>query len=68
MVTGQLIKSALDRGFRRIIMGIGGSATNDGGAGMAQALGVKFLDSQREELPEGGGALSWSDGDRPKLT
>ena len=56
--TGQLIKSALDSGFRRIIMGIGGSATNDGGAGMAQALGVKFLDSQREELPKGGGALS----------
>ena len=56
--TGQLIKSALDSGFRRFIMGIGGSATNDGGAGMAKALGVKFLDSRREELPKGGGGLS----------
>ncbi len=40
--TGQLIKDALDRGVRKILLGIGGSATNDGGAGMAQALGVKF--------------------------
>jgi glycerate 2-kinase len=56
--TGELIKSALDRGFKKIIIGIGGSATNDGGAGMARALGVKFLDSKGKELPEGGGALA----------
>ena len=56
--TGQLMKSAMDRGFRKLIIGMGGSATNDGGAGMARALGVKFLDSQGWELPEGGAALS----------
>lgn len=56
--TGELIKSALDNGFRKIIMGIGGSATNDGGAGMAQALGIRFLDSQKRELAPGGGDLS----------
>jgi len=56
--TGQLITSVLDHGFRRIIMGIGGSATNDGGAGMARALGVKFLNSRGHELPQGGEALS----------
>lgn len=43
--TGELLVDAMKRGARRIIIGIGGSATNDGGAGMAQALGVKFLDS-----------------------
>jgi glycerate kinase len=56
--TGQLMKSAMDRGFRKLIIGIGGSATNDGGAGMARALGVRFLDSKGGELPEGGAALS----------
>lgn len=55
--TGQLIKEALDRGFRKIIIGLGGSATNDGGAGMAQALGAKFLDMDGNELPYGGMAL-----------
>lgn len=55
--TGQLIGSALDHGVRRIIVGIGGSATNDGGAGMAQALGARFVDSQGRELPRGGGSL-----------
>jgi glycerate kinase len=44
--TGELIADALDRGARRLIVGIGGSATNDGGAGMAQALGVRFLDAR----------------------
>jgi glycerate kinase len=44
--TGELIADALDRGARRILIGIGGSATNDGGAGMAQALGVRFLDER----------------------
>jgi glycerate kinase len=55
--TGQLIKAALDRGIRKLIIGIGGSATNDGGVGMAQALGVKFLDNEGNELPRGGAAL-----------
>ncbi len=55
--TGELIRAALDFGCRRLIVGIGGSATNDGGAGMAQALGVKFLDDQGCELPLGGAAL-----------
>ena len=55
--TGELIKYALDEGARRILIGIGGSATNDGGAGMAQALGVKLLDSQGKELPDGGASL-----------
>ncbi len=56
--TGELIKAALDRGLRKIILGIGGSATNDGGSGVAQALGVKFLDASGQELPYGGGALA----------
>ena len=56
--TGELIAEALERGFRRIIVGLGGSATNDGGIGMAQALGVHFLDSSGRELPFGGAALS----------
>lgn len=55
--TGQLIKAALDYGCDEIIIGIGGSATNDGGAGMAQALGVSLLDSCGRELPFGGKAL-----------
>jgi len=55
--TGELIKEALDRGLRKLIIGIGGSATNDGGAGVAQALGVKLLDGQGNELPHGGAAL-----------
>ncbi|KJR45763.1 Glycerate kinase [Desulfosporosinus sp. I2] len=55
--TGQLIKAALDHGIRKLIIGIGGSATNDGGAGMARALGIKFLDSSGNELPNGGAAL-----------
>lgn len=55
--TGELIRAALDEGCQNIIVGIGGSATNDGGAGMAQALGVRFLDENGGELPYGGGAL-----------
>jgi len=55
--TGQLIKDALDKGVSRFLIGIGGSATNDGGAGMLQALGVSFKDQNGEELPFGGGAL-----------
>ena len=56
--TGELIRAALDAGLRRIIIGIGGSATNDGGTGMAQALGAKFLAPDGVELPSGGGALT----------
>jgi glycerate kinase len=56
--TGELIKKALDEGFNRIIVGLGGSATNDGGAGMAGALGARFLDHEGESLPQGGAALA----------
>ncbi|NEG69474.1 glycerate kinase [Bifidobacterium choloepi] len=56
--TGELVRDALDHGVRSFIVGLGGSATNDGGAGMAQALGVKFLDAAGEELPFGGAALA----------
>lgn len=58
---GQMIKDALDRGCREIILGIGGSATNDGGAGMLQALGFELLDEERSPIPlgaEGLGKLS----------
>lgn len=55
--TGELIKAALDAGIRHLIVGIGGSATNDGGAGMLQALGVKLLDSCGCEIGFGGGCL-----------
>lgn len=55
--TGLLIKAALDAGFTRIIIGIGGSATNDGGAGMAQALGFKFPDIKGNPIELGGGSL-----------
>jgi glycerate 2-kinase len=54
---GELIREALDRGALSIIIGIGGSATNDGGAGMAQALGVRLLDQRGAELPPGGACL-----------
>lgn len=56
--TGQLLAAALEKGCQRIFIGIGGSATNDGGAGMARALGVRFLDASGQELPEGGAALA----------
>ena len=56
--TGWLIRAALDAGLRRLIIGIGGSATNDGGTGLARALGVRFLDAAGQPLPEGGAALA----------
>ncbi len=56
--TGQLMRAALDAGYIRIIVGLGGSATNDGGTGMAAALGVRFLDAGGRELPPGGAALA----------
>lgn len=55
--TGELILDCIERGITDIILGIGGSATNDGGTGMAKALGYKFLDQNGVELPLGGGAL-----------
>ncbi len=55
--TGQLIRAALDAGARRFILGVGGSATNDGGAGMLQALGAALLDGSGEPLAPGGAAL-----------
>ena len=56
--TGELILAALDAGARRFILGVGGSATNDGGAGMLQALGVGLFDANGAPLPPGGAALS----------
>ncbi|CAM3827158.1 glycerate kinase [Vibrio aquimaris] len=56
--TGELIKQALDSGVTHIILGIGGSATNDGGMGMAQALGARFYDKSGSDLGYGGDALS----------
>jgi glycerate 2-kinase len=55
--TGELIKDALDHGVKNILIGIGGSATNDGGVGMLQALGVSFKERDGIELPFGGGFL-----------
>jgi glycerate kinase len=54
---GEIIADAISKGARKFIVGIGGSATNDGGVGMLQALGFKFLDANGEELPFGGAAL-----------
>ena len=55
--TGQLIHAALEAGCRRLIIGIGGSATNDGGAGMAETLGVRLLDTNGKQIQRGGGNL-----------
>ncbi len=55
--TGELIKHAVENNCTRVIMGIGGSATNDGGMGMAQALGYRFLDKEGKELGFGGKEL-----------
>lgn len=56
--TGELIRAALDAGLRQIIIGIGGSATNDAGAGMARALGARFLAADGSQLADGGAALA----------
>ena len=56
--TGQVIEAALDAGARELIIGIGGSATNDGGAGMIEALGVRFLDGSGEPIARGGAGLA----------
>ncbi|MBG6084635.1 glycerate kinase [Zhihengliuella flava] len=56
--TGELIGAALDAGARRIILGVGGSACTDGGAGLLSALGVRLLDARGRVLPDGGAALN----------
>lgn len=56
--TGELVRAALDAGCRRIIVGLGGSATNDGGVGMATALGARFSDADGRALPPGGAPLA----------
>ena len=55
--TGQLITAALERGYRRLIVGLGGSATTDGGAGLVQALGARLLDTNDQPIPPGGEGL-----------
>jgi len=54
---GELVRHALDDGVRRVVLGIGGSATTDGGAGMLQALGLRLLDADGRDVPPGGGGL-----------
>ena len=56
--TGELIAAALDAGAQRIVLAIGGSATNDGGSGMLRALGLRLLDTEGQPLAEGGLALA----------
>ena len=56
--TGELLLAAIDGGARRIVLGIGGSATNDGGAGLAQALGIRLLDAEGSDLGPGGRELA----------
>jgi glycerate kinase len=55
---GEVVRTALDAGCPRVVVGIGGSASTDGGAGMLAALGARFLDADGVELPPGGGALA----------
>ena len=59
--TGELIAAALAEDVEELIIGLGGSATNDGGAGMAQALGFRLLDARGRDLERGGAALAWLD-------
>ena len=55
--TGKLLHAALDAGYRRILIGLGDSATNDAGVGMAQAIGIRALNDENHDLPDGGAAL-----------
>ena len=56
---GEMIKDAIEKGCRRFLVGIGGSATNDGGVGMLQALGYEFLDQEGKEVPLGARGLEY---------
>jgi glycerate kinase len=56
--TGEVVRAALDRGATTVVLGIGGSASTDGGAGLVQALGARLLDADGRELPRGGAALA----------
>ena len=56
--SGELLRAALDAGVQSVLLGVGGSATNDGGAGLAVALGARFLDDDGHPLPPGGAALA----------
>ena len=56
--TGEVVRAALDQGARNVVLGIGGSASTDGGAGMLEALGVRLFDAADNPLPRGGGALA----------
>jgi glycerate 2-kinase len=58
---GELIRQILDLGYRKFIVGIGGSSTNDAGAGMLQALGIRLLDANGADIPRGGAALKYLD-------
>ena len=58
---GELVRTALDDGARRVVLGLGGSATTDGGAGMLQALGVRLLDADGGDIPPGGAGLALLD-------
>lgn len=58
---GEVIKDAVAKGCRRFVVGIGGSATNDGGVGMLQALGYGFLDQEKRQIPFGAEGLEWLD-------
>jgi len=55
--TGELLLAAVEAGARSIVLGVGGSATTDGGAGMLEALGARFLDEDGDQVPHGGGPL-----------
>lgn len=55
---GEILAAALDAGCRRVVVGIGGSASTDGGAGLVQALGARLTDAEGRDLPDGGGALA----------
>ena len=61
---GEVIADAIAQGCRRFLVGIGGSATNDGGAGMLQALGFGLLDAEGRDIPRGARALRSSQGSR----
>jgi glycerate 2-kinase len=56
--TGQVVRAALELGYHTVVLGIGGSASTDGGAGMLQALGARLLDAEANELPRGGASLA----------